>query len=41
MFWETFKEALVFASVVFSPAILYILFCLGRGIVEDVKKWIG
>jgi hypothetical protein len=41
MFTTALKEALLTGAILFSPAILYVLFCLGRGVVEDVKKWIG
>lgn len=40
MFKEVLQESLIFVGVVFAPVWAYIAFCLLRGIVDDVRKFI-
>lgn len=40
MLKEVLRECLIFLGVAFAPAWVYIVFCLGRGIVDDVRKFI-
>lgn len=38
MFIQALKDALLFTLIVFHAPILYIAFCLGRGIIDDIRK---
>ena len=38
MFYDIMKEALLAILVLFPVPIAYILFCLGRGVVDDIRK---
>lgn len=37
---QAFKEAIQFSLFMMSPLILYVAFCLTRGIIDDIKKLI-
>lgn len=38
MFNDIMKEVLLTILVLFPVPIAYILFCLGRGVVDDIRK---
>lgn len=40
MFKEVLRESLIFVGIAFAPAWVYIAFCLLRGVVDDVCKFI-
>lgn len=37
---QAFTEAIQFSLFIMSPTILYVAFCLARGIVDDIKKFV-
>lgn len=40
MFMETMGQCAIFLGIVFAPVWAYILFCLGRGVIDDARKFI-